>query len=103
MTDIGTENEISVPLEEDAPIEVMIEGENQPEGQVDDRELALQQMKSQLEEVSRRHEQEKIARHRAEQFAFEQARAAQDTQNDLHQSNYQVVVSGIEKDRKSVV
>jgi hypothetical protein len=102
MTDIGTENEISVPLEEDAPIEVMIEGENQPEGQVDDRELALQQMKSQLEEVSRRHEQEKIARHRAEQFAFEQARAAQDTQNDLHQSNYQVVVSGIENMKQTI-
>lgn len=102
MTDIGTEHEIDVPLEEENPIEVVIEGENQPEEQVDDREAALQQMKAQLEEVSRRHEQEKIARHRAEQYALEQARVAQDTQNDLHQSNYQVVVSGIENMKQTI-
>jgi len=102
MTDIGTENEISVPLEEESPIEVLLEGESQPETQVDDREIALQQMKAQLEEVSRRHEQEKIARHRAEQYAFQQAKAAQDTQNDLHQSNYQVVVSGIENMKQTI-
>lgn len=102
MIDTGTENEISVPLEEEAPIEVMIEGENQPEEQVDDREAALQQMKLQLEVVNRRHEQEKIARQRAEQYAFEQARVAQTTQNDLHQSNYQVVVSGIENMKQTI-
>lgn len=102
MIDTGTEHEIDVPLEEENPIEVVIEGENQPEEQVDDRETALQQMKAQLEEVSRRHEQEKIARHRAEQYAFEQAKVAQDTQNDLHQSNYQVVVSGIENMKQTI-
>jgi hypothetical protein len=102
MTDIGTENDIDVPLEEESPIEIVLEGEKQPEEQVDDREAALQQMKAQLEEVSRRHEQEKIARHRAEQYAFQQAKAAQDTQNDLHQSNYQVVVSGIENMKQTI-
>lgn len=102
MTDIGTEHEIDVPLEEEKPIEVVIEGDDTPEEQVDDREAALQQMKAQLEEVSRRHEQEKIARHRAEQYAMEQAKVAQDTQNDLHQSNYQVVVSGIENMKQTI-
>lgn len=102
MTDIGTENDIDVPLEEENPIEVVLEGETPSAPQVDEREIALQQMKIQLEEVSRRHEQEKIARHRAEQYAFEQARAAQDTKNDLHQSNYQVVVSGIENMKQTI-
>ena len=102
MTDIGTENSVDVPLEEETPIEVVIKDENQSEDKIDDREAALQQMKAQLEEVSRRHEQEKIARHRAEQYAMEQAKVAQSTQNDLHQSNYQVVVSGIENMKQTI-
>jgi len=102
MTDLPDENEIQVPIEDEVPVEVVLEGEKPSENDVDEREVALNQMKAQLEEVSRRHEQEKIARHRAEQYAFQQAKAAQDTQNDLHQSNYQVVMSGIENMKQTI-
>lgn len=102
MTDLPDENEIQVPIEDEAPVEVVIEGVEAPQNAEDERETALKQMKAQLEEVNRRHEQEKIARMRAEQYAIEQAKAAQYTQADLHQSNMQVVMSGIENMQQTI-
>lgn len=102
MTDLPDENEIEVPIVDEAPVEVVLEGEKAPEQTVDEREAALKEMKAQLEEVNRRHEQEKIARMRAEQYAMEQAKAAQYTQADLHQSNLQVVTSGIENMQQTI-
>ena len=102
MTDLPDENEIEVPIVDEEPVEVVLEGEKLPEETVDERETALKQMKAQLEEVNRRHEQEKIARMRAEQYAMEQAKAAQYTQADLHHSNLQVVNSGIENMQQTI-
>lgn len=102
MTNLPDENEIEVPIADENPVEVVLEGEKQPEQTVDEREAALKEMKAQLEEVNRRHEQEKIARMRAEQYAMEQAKAAQYTQADLHQSNLQVVTSGIENMQQTI-
>lgn len=102
MTDLPDENEIEVPIVDESPVEVVLEGENAPGEAIDDREAALKEMKAQLEEVNRRHEQEKIARMRAEQYAMEQAKNAQYTQADLHQSNLQVVTSGIENMQQTI-
>lgn len=102
MTDLPDENEIEVPIVDEQPVEVVLEGEKQPEETIDEREAALKDMKAQLDEVNRRHEQEKIARMRAEQYAMEQAKAAQYTQTDLHHSNLQVVNSGIENMQQTI-
>jgi Skp family chaperone for outer membrane proteins len=102
MTDLPDENEIEVPIVDEQPVEVVLEGEKGQEETVDEREAALKDMKAQLDEVNRRHEQEKIARMRAEQYAMEQAKAAQYTQADLHQSNLQVVNSGIENMQQTI-
>lgn len=102
MTDLPDENEIEVPIADESPVEVVLEGEKASEQTIDEREAALREMKAQLEEVNRRHEQEKIARMRAEQYAMEQAKAAQYTQADLHQSNLQVVNSGIENMQQTI-
>ena len=102
MTDISDEKEIEVPIEDDAPVEVVLNGDGGAETTVDSREKALLEVKHQLEEVNRRHEQEKIARQRAEQYAMEQAKAAQSAQADLHSSNYKVVLSGIENMQQTI-
>lgn len=102
MTDISDEKEIEVPIEDNEHVEVVLEDETSPKGKMDEREKALLEVKSQLEEVNRRHEQEKIARHRAEQYALEQAKVAQSAQADLHSSNYKVVLSGIENMQQTI-
>lgn len=102
MTDISDEKEIEVPIEDNENVEVVLEDENPSKDKIDNREKALLEVKSQLEEVNRRHEQEKIARHRAEQYALEQAKVAQSAQADLHSSNYKVVLSGIENMQQTI-
>lgn len=102
MTDTNDIKDIEVPIEDDAPVEVVIDDDKSSKDSIDEREKALLEVKSQLEEVNRRHEQEKIARHRAEQYALEQAKAAQTAQADLHSSNYKVVLSGIENMQQTI-
>lgn len=77
MADIDEKDGVEVMLHDDNEVEVTIEGESPPQKSPDEREIALNQMKQQLEETRRRAEQEKIARQRAEQYAYQQAQTAQ--------------------------
>ena len=96
MANPDDENGLEVMVDDQAPVEVSIEGENKGENAPDEREIALNSMKDQLEAVKRQAEQDKIARQRAEQYAYQQAQNAQYAQAEAATSTLRGVQNAID-------
>lgn len=96
MTAADEELNVEVPIAEDEPVEVVLEGEKGQEPAVDEREAALNSMKDQLEAAKRQADQDRIARQRAEQYAYQQAQNAQYAQAEAATSTLRGVQNAID-------
>ena len=86
------ENDVNVTLPDEENVEVRVGDDKN----VDDREAALLEMKNQLAEVKKREEMERIARQRAEQYAYQQAQNAQHHQNTAQSNQLRVIVNAMD-------
>lgn len=96
MTAADDELNVEVPVSTEEPVEVVLEGEQTGEQAVDEREAALNSMKAQLEAVKKQADQERIARQRAEQYAYQQAQNAQYAQAEAATSTLRGVQNAID-------
>lgn len=96
-----TLDESNVNISEDKPRITPVESKKEPEvsegrnADVDEREIALKNLKAQYEYQKKLAEAEREARMRAEQYAMQQAQNVQYAQNEVQDSNLRIITNAI--------
>lgn len=99
MADEDIIDDLEVKTEPEPELDIKVEGDEpspKEEAPADEREVALSELKAQLEAEKRRVEQERIARQRAEQYAQQQLQEAQYAKTETQDSNLRVIINAID-------
>ena len=100
MADEDIKDDIAVSTDPEPELDIQVEGEDEQKTEdqkpVDEREVALSELKAQLEEQRKRADQERIARQRAEQYAQQQLQEAQYAKTEIQDSNLRIIINAID-------